>query len=94
MLNFYPWGLSINIINPISPVKTRIIFKSYVWKQDKLNKGAGADINKVELEDEEIVQRVQRGVSSRYYQYGRFSPKMEKGVHHFHSIISKMLMNS
>lgn len=93
MLNFYPWGLSINVIIPISATKTRIVFKSYVWNKDKLNQGAGGDINKVELEDEEIVQRVQKGVSSRYYSHGRFSPNMEKGVHHFHSLISKYLFH-
>ena len=59
--------------------------------EDKLNKGAGGDLDKVELEDEEIVQRVQKGVGSRFYKNGRFSPKMEKGVHHFHSLISKFL---
>ncbi|MEE2931682.1 MAG: SRPBCC family protein [Bacteroidota bacterium] len=90
MLNFYPWGLSINIVKPISKTQTKIIFKSYVWDEKKLKIGAGADINKVELEDEEIVQRVQKGVSSRYYKKGRFSPKMEQGVHHFHSLISKI----
>jgi choline monooxygenase len=91
MFNFYPWGLSINIIKPIAVKKTKIEFISFVWDEDKLNKGAGGDLDKVELEDEEIVQRVQKGVGSRFYKNGRFSPKMEKGVHHFHSLISKFL---
>ena len=91
MFNFYPWGLSINIVKPISPTKTKVEFLSYVWKQDKMNIGAGADINKVELEDEEIVQRVQKGVKSRYYKNGRFSPSMEQGVHHFHLLIKEFL---
>lgn len=87
MLNFYPWGLSVNIITPISVDKTRVEFKSYVWKEELLNQGAGADVNKVELEDQEIVQKVQKGVRSRLYNHGRFSPKMEKGVHHFHRLV-------
>ena len=91
MLNFYPWGLSINIITPISVNKTKIEFKSYIWDESKLDKGAGADLDKVELEDEEIVQQVQKGVASRYYKSGRFSPKMEKGVHHFHTLVSKFM---
>ena len=66
MFNFYPWGLSLNIVKPLSPKKTIIEFKSFVWDESKLDKGAGADLDKVELEDEEIVQRVQKGVSSRY----------------------------
>jgi len=92
MLNFYPWGLSINIVTPISIKKTKIQFQSYIWDESKLNNGAGADLNKVELEDEEVVQQVQKGVSSRFYKHGRFSPSMEKGVHHFHTLI-KSFMN-
>jgi choline monooxygenase len=91
MFNFYPWGLSVNIVKPLSPKKTIIEFKSFVWDESKLDKGAGADLDKVELEDEEIVQRVQKGVSSRFYNQGRFSPKMEKGVHHFHTLISRFM---
>ena len=83
MLNFYPWGLSINIVTPISTKKTKVEFKSYVWDESKLNNGAGADLDKVEKEDEEVVENVQKGVSSRFYKCGRFSPSMEKGVHHF-----------
>ena len=91
MLNFYPWGLSLNIITPISVNKTKIQFKSYVWDESKLQSGAGADLDKVELEDEEVVQQVQKGVASRFYKHGRFSPTMEKGVHHFHTLISKFM---
>jgi choline monooxygenase len=40
------------------------------------------------MEDEEIVQSVQKGVNSAFYNTGRFSPTKEKGVHHFHSLIS------
>jgi len=91
MLNFYPWGLSVNIINPVSVNKTKVIFKSYVWDESKLDLGAGADLDNVELEDEEVVQKVQKGVASRFYNHGRFSPLMEKGVHHFHSLISDFM---
>ena len=91
MLNFYPWGLSINIVKPLSVNETRVEFKTYVWDESKLEIGAGADLDKVELEDEEIVENVQKGVSSRFYKHGRFSPSMEKGVHHFHTLISKFM---
>ena len=91
MLNFYPWGLSINIVTPISTKKTKVEFKSYVWDESKLNNGAGADLDKVEKEDEEVVENVQKGVSSRFYKCGRFSPSMEMGVHHFHTLISEFI---
>ena len=91
MLNFYPWGLSLNVVKPISAKKTKVEFSSYVWDESKLHLGAGGSLEKVELEDEEIVESVQNGVMSRYYKHGRFSPKMEKGVHHFHSLVSEFL---
>ena len=91
MLNFYPWGLSINIITPISVNETKVQFKCYVWDERKLDSGAGANLDKVELEDEQVVQQVQKGVASRFYKNGRFSPTMEQGVHHFHTLISDFI---
>ena len=79
------------IFRAISVNETKVQFKSYVWDETKLDSGAGADLDKVELEDEEIVQQVQKGVASRFYKHGRFSPTMEKGVHHFHTLISDFL---
>ena len=60
-----------------------------LFDKSKLNLGASGDLDKVEMEDEEIVQSVQRGINSSFYSTGRFSPTKEKGVHHFHSLISK-----
>ena len=40
---------------------------------------------------EYLNQQVQKGVSSRFYKRGRFSPSMEKGVHHFHTLISSFM---
>ncbi|MBE37609.1 MAG: choline monooxygenase [Flavobacteriales bacterium] len=91
MFNFYPWGLSINIVIPIEPEKTKVKFLSYIWDESKLNTGAGAELDKVEQEDEEIVEQVQKGVKSRFYDRGHFSPTMEKGVHHFHLLLSKFI---
>ena len=91
MFNFYPWGLSLNIIKPISEKLTKVEFRTYIWDESKIDLGAGAILDKVEREDEAIVEKVQKGVSSRFYEHGRFSPKMEKGVHHFHQLISHFL---
>jgi len=91
MFNFYPWGLSLNIIKPISEKLTKVEFRTYIWDESKIDLGAGAILDKVEREDEAIVEKVQKGVSSRFYKHGRFSPRMEKGVHHFHQLISNFL---
>jgi choline monooxygenase len=89
MFNFYPWGLSINIVKPISLHKTKVSFISYIYDESKLGKGAGALLDKVEREDEFVVEGVHKGIQSSYYQSGRFSPTREQGVHHFHQLLAK-----
>jgi choline monooxygenase len=91
MFNFYPWGLSVNLIQPFSVNKTKVSFLTYVWKEEKRDSGAGGDLDKVEKEDEEIVQQVQKGIRSRYYKHGRYSVTREKGTHHFHRILAEFL---
>jgi choline monooxygenase len=91
MLNFYPWGISINILKPINTELTKVSYLTYVWDSSKLLVGAGADVDKVEREDQQIVENVQKGVKSRLYKHGRYSPKMEKGVHHFHTLIANFM---
>lgn len=87
MLNFYPWGLSINIIKPLGPELTKVSFIPFVWRPEKLAQGAGAILDRVEREDEAVVELVQRGVKSRFYDRGRYSPEREKGVHQFHHLL-------
>lgn len=92
MLNFYPWGLSINIVRPINPSLSRISFITYLYDEQKfLEMDAAALTDKVEREDEFVVEGVQKGLRSRFYKTGRFSPRRETGVHHFHSLLQKAL---
>ncbi|MGH7505444.1 MAG: aromatic ring-hydroxylating oxygenase subunit alpha [Longimicrobiales bacterium] len=91
MLNFYGWGLSLNVVVPLAPDRTRVSFRSYVWDESLRESGAGADLHRVEMEDEEVVESVQRGVQSRLYERGRFSPRREVGTHHFHRLLAETL---
>ena len=91
MFNFYPWGLSVNIVQPLRIDRTNVSFLSYVWDSSKLDRGAGSILDKVEMEDEAVVEGVQKGVRSQFYKAGRFSPTRERGVHHFHRLLSQFL---
>jgi len=91
MFNFYPWGLSVNAVEPVTVGECKVKFYSYVWDASKLNRGAGSGLDKVEMEDEEIVENVQRGVRSRFYQHGRYSVSREKGTHHFHRVLAEFM---
>ena len=91
MLNFYAWGLSINIIEPIEKSKTRVKYLTYTIPHKKQPiADDGADLGTVEMEDQAVVQSVHQGVNSRYYETGRYSGKFETGVHHFHRLINSI----
>ena len=58
------------------------------WERTKK---AGNQLQKVEEEDEFVVENVHNGLRSSFYKAGRFSPTREEGVHHFHKLISKFM---
>lgn len=91
MLNFYPWGLSLNLVLPLGPTRTRVAFRAYVHDALALDRGAGGGLDQVEMEDEAIVERVQCGVRSRLYKQGRYSATREQGVHHFHRLLAEFM---
>ena len=91
MLNFYSWGLSINIVEPISTDKTRVHFLTFPIDENDDLKDTIVDLIKVEYEDQTVVESVCKGMKSRFYDSGRYSPKHERGVHYFHSLLSRYI---
>ncbi|MDZ4822623.1 MAG: aromatic ring-hydroxylating dioxygenase subunit alpha [Flavobacteriales bacterium] len=91
MFNFYPWGLSMNVVKPINKQLTKISFVTYLMDESKWNSNAAHMLDKVEREDEAIVENVQLGIHSRFYTGGRYSPKRETGTHHFHRLIAEFM---
>jgi choline monooxygenase len=91
MFNFYPWGISINVVEPVTPSRSRIRYLTYVCDETKLGTGAGGDLHRVEIEDEAVVESVQKGIRSRHYERGRYSPSREQGTHHFHRLIAEFV---
>jgi choline monooxygenase len=91
MFNLYPWGVSVNVVKPLAVDRTRVSYLTFVWDESRLGQGAGAALDRVEREDEVIVEAVQRGVRGRLYERGRYSPAREQGVHHFHRLLARAL---
>jgi choline monooxygenase len=87
MLNLYPWGLSVNAVEPLGPARTRVRFRSFVADPAALGAGAGGALDAVELEDEAVVCGVQRSLHSRLVRHGRYAPRHEQAVHHFHRLL-------
>lgn len=99
MLNIYPDNMSINIILPIDHTRTLTIFE---WYFEEPGTGAGwesmqqtiAFSDEIQQEDIEICETVQKGLSSRAYNQGRFSVLRENGVQHFQALVHEFLTKS
>lgn len=89
MLNFYPWGLSVNVVRPVSRERTIVDYVTFIGDESRAGRGAGADLGSVEIEDQSVVESVHRGVFSGLYDRGRYSPTREQGTHHFHRLIAE-----
>ena len=92
MLNVYTWGVQINTVIPISKDYCKVVFDYFIADEVEWERfGKDALAEKVEREDEYVVESVQKGMQSRFYTNGRYSVSREKGVHHFHRLISEYL---
>lgn len=91
MFNFYPWGISVNVVRPLTQSTSVVEFLTYVSDETFIETGAGADLHGVEMEDEAVVESVQKGIRSRFYTHGGYSPTREQGTHHFHRLISEFM---
>lgn len=94
MLNILPGRLQTNTVVPLAPDRTSIIFDYYydeVTSPEAVRKMEDdfAYSDKVQAEDIEICERVQRGLESLAYDKGRFSVEMEQGVYHFQSLLKE-----
>src|SRR5262249_28023737 len=91
MVNVYPWGLSCNQLEPLGPARTRVRYLSAVAWPERRERGAGAGLGQVELEDQQVVVGTQQGVRSRFYGGGRYAPHHEAGLRHFHALVQRLL---
>ena len=88
MMNFYPWGLSINVVRPIDIGRTVVDYYGFRFPNASKS-GAGSELDVVEHEDQLVVESCFLGMQSKSYNRGRYSVIMEKGVHHFHLLLTK-----
>jgi choline monooxygenase len=89
LVNVYPWGLSLNLVQPLGHERTRVCFRTWVWDETLLDRGAGSDLHRVEMEDEAVVISAQRGIKSRFWRPGAYARGHEDCVAHFHRVLSQ-----
>lgn len=99
MMNILPGRLQTNLVLPTSHNTCKVIFDFYYddIQSESATKKIEEDViysDNVQQEDVEICEYVQRGLESRVYDKGRFSPETEQGVYHFQSLMKKIYSQS
>ena len=99
MLNILPNRLQTNVVRPLSPDRTEVIFNYYYLnpESDDMRQLIDDDISyshDIQMEDIEICEKVQKGLQSRAYEKGRFSVEREQGVYHFQSLLKKVFRDT
>lgn len=92
MLNILPGRLQTNLVVPVDESRCRVVFEYFYddVESPAARRRVSEDIGfaeRVQREDMEICEHVQRGLRSRGYDRGRFSVKFERGVFHFQTLI-------
>lgn len=89
MLNVYPWGISLNAVQPLGADRTRIRFRTYVRPGHARPPGFLEALHQTEREDERIVEAVQRGHRARLARPGALAPRHEDGVAWFRALLAE-----
>ncbi len=95
--NFYPWGLSINVYEPIRgmPEKTRFLWYHLVLDEEKYARREVSWQNQnVVDEDVAAIGATAQSVRSPFAPRGRFAPSVEQGPHWFHRLLYQSLFET
>jgi choline monooxygenase len=91
MINCYEGVMDTNLVRPLAVDRTEVIFDFYfadVSASAQERNRASVDVGeRIQQEDLDICESVQRGLQSRAYNAGRLSVRREAGEHLFHRLL-------
>ena len=91
MINVYEGTMDTNLVRPLSVDRTEVIFDFYFADNSdgaRQRNLASIDVGeRIQHEDVDICEAVQRGLRSRAYTAGRLSVRREAGEHLFHRLL-------
>jgi choline monooxygenase len=91
MINCYEGVMDTNLVRPLAIDRTEVIFDFYfddVSDAARKRNHASVDVGeRIQQEDLDICESVQRGLRSRAYNAGRLSVRREAGEHLFHRLL-------
>jgi choline monooxygenase len=90
MLNWYEGVLDTNLVLPVGIDRTRVIFDFYfaAGSDAVYNRQSVEVSDRIQKEDLDICESVQRGLRSRAYNAGRLSVRREAGEQLFHRLLA------
>jgi choline monooxygenase len=91
LINVYPWGISLNVIEATAHGRCRVRYRAWVWAPALRTGGAGGALDLVERQDQEVVERAWAGLRHGAWARGRYSARQEVGLHHFHRLLAAAL---
>jgi len=91
MMNWYEGMLDTNLVRPLAVDRTEVIFDFYFADVSpsalERNLASIEVSDRIQREDLDICDSVQRGLQSRAYEAGRLSVRREAGEHLFHRLL-------
>ena len=95
MINIYQGVMDTNLVLPLAPDRCLVQFDFYFADVSESarphNAGSIAVSDRIQNEDLDICESVQRGLGSRAYRAGRLSVRREAGEHLFHRLLASDL---
>jgi choline monooxygenase len=95
MINLYEGVMDTNLVLPLGQDKCLVLFDFFFAdtspEREQYNEESVAVSDRVQAEDVDICESVQRGLQSRAYGAGRLSVRRETGEHLFHRLLARDL---
>jgi choline monooxygenase len=89
MINLYQGVMDTNLVLPLGREKCLVVFDFFFADTSpEYNEESVAVSDRVQAEDVDICESVQRGLHSRAYNAGRLSVRRETGEHLFHRLLA------
>jgi choline monooxygenase len=89
MINLYEGVMDTNLVLPLGEEKCMVVFDFFFGDTSSEYKAESVAVSeRVQAEDVDICESVQRGLHSRAYRAGRLSVRRETGEHLFHRLLA------
>lgn len=93
MINVSEGAMDTNWVEPLGAEECKVTFDFYFTPEfDKQHQHDSKIVSdKIQMEDIQVCERVQKGLHSSRYSVGRYHSPREEGIYHFHKLLHRFL---